>query len=273
LPPAKLKPGTQWTVWIAHQECASGMIARRKPEAGNIPPVNNPIDTQRIRRRIRSFVVRAGRMTAGQERAWRDLWPLYGIHFKQVPLDLDAIFGRQAPRVLEIGFGTGDALHAYAQLHPDHDCLGIEVHPPGVGHLMIRSAETAATNIRILCHDAVEVLTLGIADRSFDEVHLFFPDPWHKKRHHKRRLVQPEFVDLLARVLKPGGILKMATDWQHYAEQMLTVLAAHPAFENAADPDSACGFATRAEHRPLTRFERRGHRLGHLVWDLTHRRV
>jgi len=234
--------------------------------------VNSPIDTQRIRRRIRSFVVRAGRMTAGQERAWRELWPQYGVNFKQAPLDFDAIFARQAPRVLEIGFGTGDALLAYAQLHPDRDCLGIEVHPPGVGHLMISASESSTANVRIVCYDAVEVLTLGAPDKSFDEIHIFFPDPWHKKRHHKRRLIQPEFLDVLARVLKPGGLLKMATDWDHYAQQMLTLMTEHPAFDNAAGPESISGFSARAEHRPLTRFEKRGHRLGHGVWDLTHRR-
>jgi tRNA (guanine-N7-)-methyltransferase len=225
-------------------------------------------------RRIRSFVIRAGRMTAGQERAWQELWPRFGIEYTPELLDLNRIFGRTAPRVLEIGFGTGDALLAYAQLHPEHDCIGIEVHPPGVGHLLLKIEETGLTNVRVLCHDAVEVLSYALPDACLDEVHIFFPDPWHKKRHHKRRLIQTSFIDLLARVIKTGGIVKLGTDWQHYAEQMLSVMNAHAEFTNLAttDPEAASGFVARPAHRPLTRFERRGHRLGHGVWDLAFRR-
>jgi len=221
-------------------------------------------------RRIRSFVMRAGRMTAGQERAWRELWPLYGIVFDGVQLDLDKIFPRQAPRILEIGFGSGDALLSFARSHPEVDCLGVEVHRPGVGHLMLQLHDAALGNVRLLCHDAVEILAQGLPELSLDAVHIFFPDPWHKKRHHKRRLIQTPFIDLLARALRPGGMVLLATDWQHYAEQMLELINAHPEFENVAVSSSALpsGFAARPEHRPLTRFERRGQRLGHDVWDL-----
>ena len=223
-------------------------------------------------RHIRSFVVRAGRMTTGQERAWRELWPRYGVEFDGRLLDLDRVFGHNAPRMLEIGFGTGDALLVFAQQHPEYDCLGIEVHPPGVGHLMLQLRDADVRNVRVMCRDAVEVLSQSLPDRSLDEVHIFFPDPWHKARHHKRRLIQPPFADLLAKVLKAGGKVRLATDWQNYAEQMLNVMNAHPAFANLAliDCASPSGFAARPAHRPLTRFERRGHRLGHGMWDLAY---
>jgi tRNA (guanine-N7-)-methyltransferase len=236
-------------------------------------------------RRIRSFVIRAGRMTAGQERAWQELWPLFGIEYGPGPLDLDQTFGRRAPRVLEIGFGTGDALLAYAQLHPEHDCIGIEVHPPGVGHLLLKIQEAGLSNVRVICHDAVEVLSSTLSPSSVDEVHIFFPDPWHKKRHHKRRLIQTPFIDLLARVVRAGGIVKLGTDWQNYAEQMLQLLDARADFSNLAHidppilfntsaiPEPTSGFVARPEHRPLTRFERRGHRLGHGVWDLAYKKT
>jgi tRNA (guanine-N7-)-methyltransferase len=225
-------------------------------------------------RRIRSFVVRAGRMTTGQERAWKELWPLYGIEFTGALIDLERCFGRKAPCVLEIGFGTGDALLAYAQQHPEHNCLGIEVHPPGVGHLMLQVHDKQLANVRVICRDAVEVLVHSLPPRSLDEVHVFFPDPWHKKRHHKRRLIQTAFVDLLALALKPGGSVRLATDWENYAEQMRTVMDSHSAFANLAlaDPQTPSGYTARPEHRPLTRFERRGHRLGHGVWDMLYRR-
>ncbi len=236
-------------------------------------------DTPLHHRRIRSFVIRAGRMTAGQERAWQELWPRFGIEYTPDTLDLNRLFGRTAPRVLEIGFGTGDALLAYAQLHPEHDCIGIEVHPPGVGHLLLKIQEEGLTNVRVICHDAVEVLSQSLPPLSLDEVHIFFPDPWHKKRHHKRRLVQTPFIDLLARAVKAGGIVKLGTDWQDYAEQMLAVMNSHTSFENIAhanqavsNPETTSGFVSRPEHRPLTRFERRGHRLGHGVWDLAYKK-
>ena len=220
-------------------------------------------------RRIRSFVLRMGRMTSGQQRALDELWPRFGIDYTPNTLNLDTVFGRHAPRMIEIGFGTGEALFAYAQGHPEMDCLGIEVHRPGAGHLLMNVGEYALTNVRTSCHDAVEVLTHQLAPSSIDAVHIFFPDPWHKARHHKRRLIQPAFADLLARIIKPSGKLRLATDWQNYAEHMRAVLDVHPSFTNLAD-DS--GYMPRPEDRPLTRFERRGHRLGHGVWDMAYQR-
>ena len=220
-------------------------------------------------RRIRSFVLRMGRMTSGQQRALDELWPRFGIDYTPETLNLDAVFGRHEPRMIEIGFGTGEALFAYAQSHPEMDCLGIEVHRPGAGHLLMQVGEHALTNVRTSCHDAVEVLTYQLAPSSIDAVHIFFPDPWHKARHHKRRLIQPSFADLLARVIKPSGMLRLATDWENYAEHMRAVLDVHSAFTNIAD-DS--GYMPRPDDRPLTRFERRGHRLGHGVWDMAYQR-
>jgi tRNA (guanine-N7-)-methyltransferase len=221
-----------------------------------------------IRRSIRSFVLRTGRATAGQLRALEELWPKYGVVDEGI-LDLDKIFGRRAPRMLEIGFGAGEALLYFAQAHPELDCLGIEVHRPGVGHLMLGAEELGLTNIRVMDRDAVEVLRNQLSAASLAALHIFFPDPWHKKRHHKRRLIQPPFVELLARVIEPQGVLRLATDWEHYALQMREVLDASSQFENAAGVE---GFVPRNELRPLTRFERRGHRLGHGVWDLEFRR-
>jgi len=219
-------------------------------------------------RRIRSFVLRMGRMTAGQQRALDQYWSQLGIDFTPAPLDLDKVFGRQAPRMIEIGFGTGDALAAYAQAHPEMDCLGIEVHRPGAGHLFLQVERSGLSNVRASCHDAVEVLTQQIPPASIDAIHIFFPDPWHKARHHKRRLIQPAFADLLATTLKPGGTLRLATDWQHYAEHMRAVLDNHAEFINA----DTTGYVPRPDDRPMTRFERRGHRLGHGVWDMAYRR-
>ena len=225
-------------------------------------------DTVR-RRGIRSFVLRAGRATAAQQRALDELWPKYGIGPGDEPLDLDQVFGRRAPRMLEIGFGAGEALLAFAQAHPKMDCLGIEVHRPGVGHLLLGVEAAQLTNVRVIDRDAVEVIRNEIPSRSIALVHIFFPDPWHKERHHKRRLIQPPFVALLARIIASGGTLRLATDWEHYALQMREVLDAAPEFENIA---GAAGFVPRTDARPLTRFERRGHRLGHGVWDLEYRR-
>jgi tRNA (guanine-N7-)-methyltransferase len=216
-------------------------------------------------RSVRSFVVRAGRMTVAQERAWQELWPVMGVPDADEPLDLDALFGRAAPRTLEIGFGNGESLVALAVAHPDRDYVGIEVHRPGVGHLMLRCEAEKLSNVRAVCRDAVEVLERRIADASLDEVLLYFPDPWHKKRHHKRRIVQPVFVELVARKLRPGGVFRMATDWQHYAEHMLAVAGACAALRNEAVNGD---YVPRPDSRPITRFERRGHRLGHGTWDL-----
>ena len=220
------------------------------------------------RRGIRSFVARAGRMTSAQERAWQELWPRYGVDDQGGLLDLRALFGREALRTLEIGFGNGESLLALAAAQPEQDFLGVEVHRPGVGHLMLRADALGLTNLRIACRDAVEVLDQQLGDAVLDAVLLYFPDPWPKKRHHKRRIVQPAFVDLVARKLKPGGRFRLATDWQNYAEQMLEVAGACRALENEFD----AGYAPRPDSRPLTRFENRGQRLGHGVWDLSLRK-
>jgi len=220
-------------------------------------------------RPIRSFVTRAGRITAAQQRALADLWPAYGSDFAAGTLDLPALFGRRAPCTLEIGFGNGENLVTLAAAHPERDYLGIEVHRPGVGRALLALAERGLTNVRVICHDAVEVLGSRIAPGSLDEVLILFPDPWPKKRHHKRRLIQPPFVALLARALAPGGTLHLATDWEPYAQEMLAVLGAAAGLENLA-PGS--GFGPRPPERLPTRFERRGVRLGHAVWDLTFRK-
>jgi tRNA (guanine-N7-)-methyltransferase len=197
-------------------------------------------------RRIRSFVLRAGRGTEAQERALADLWPVYGLDFAERPLDLDRTFGRAAPRCLEIGFGTGEVIASLAKAHPENDYLGIEVHRAGVGRLLLSAKTQDLGNLRIIRHDAVEVLTAGIADSSFDTILIFFPDPWHKKRHHKRRL---------------------ATDWEDYAEQMRMVCNACPGLVSQSLDGT---YVERPDFRPPTRFERRGERLGHGVWDLAY---
>lgn len=219
-------------------------------------------------RPIRSFVLRQGRLTQAQQRAIDAFMPQYGIPFTGTPLDLDGVFGRAAPKTLEIGFGMGSASAQIAQANPDKDYLGIEVHTPGVGNLLKLIGEVGLTNLRIIQHDAVEVLCSMIADEALDGVHIFFPDPWPKKRHHKRRLIQPELVTLLAHKLKPGAYLHLATDWQDYAEWMLEVLRGEPLLVNTAQD-----YAPRPDYRPETKFERRGINLGHGVWDLVVRRV
>lgn len=224
----------------------------------------------RPHRAVRSFVVRSGRMTVAQERAWVELWPRYGIETTGGALDLPAIFGRDGPRTLEIGFGNGESLAALAAAHPERDFVGIEVHRPGVGQLMLRAEALELANVRIICRDAVEVLQCCLPAGSLEEVLLYFPDPWPKKRHHKRRIVQPGFVALVADRLQRGGVLRMATDWLPYAEHMLAVAGACPALHNLS-PDGA--YAPRPGSRPLTRFERRGRGLGHEVRDLAFRRL
>jgi tRNA (guanine-N7-)-methyltransferase len=221
-------------------------------------------------RPIRSFVMRAGRMTSGQSRALDELWPRFGIEYSPGALDLDKIYGRRAARTLEIGFGNGEHLAALAGAHPERDYLGIEVHRPGVGHLLMLAASAGLTNVRVSAHDAVEVLREQIAPGSLDEVLVLFPDPWHKKRHHKRRLIQPPFIELLASRLTTGGILRMATDWEPYARQMLEVLSAHRALVNLSPSGD---WMPRPDERTPTRFEKRGARLGHGVWDLAFRRA
>ena len=215
---------------------------------------------------IKSFVRRAGRTTTGQAKAFEDLGPRYILPYTATLLDATAAFGRSAPLVLEIGFGMGEATAHIARVRPQDNFLCCEVHEPGVGALLKRIGEQGQTNIRIVQHDAVEVLDHMLAPASLDGVHIFFPDPWHKKKHNKRRLIQPPLVAKLAARLKPGGYIHCATDWQPYAEQMLQVLSAEPLLVNTAE-----GFAPQPEYRPLTKFDNRGLRLGHGVWDLVFR--
>ena len=220
-------------------------------------------------RTIRSFVQRAGRITRAQERALAELWPQFGIDYSPVLLDLAAVFGRRAPRVLEIGIGDGETLLALAAERPDCDFLGVEVHRPGIGHCLLGIESGGLTNVRLIAHDAVEVLERQLPDASLDEVLLYFPDPWPKKRHHKRRIVQPAFVELVAKKLNTGGFFRLATDWAPYAQHMLEVLQASPSFTNASTTGD---YVPRPGSRPLTKFERRGERLGHEVFDLEYRR-
>ena len=266
--------------------------------------------------RIRSFVLRAGRLTAGQQRALDDLGPQFLVPFQNQPFDWASAFahsssvssGATRPRILEIGFGMGETTAAIAQLRPEDDFLAIEVHLPGVGALLKRIGELDLTNLRLIRHDAVEVLEHMIAEDSLDGIHIYFADPWHKKRHHKRRLIQTQFVELLASRIKPGGYLHLATDWHNYAEQMLLVLNRQASLQNTSQErvrietftradvvcDSAIdgqsqakneftptvedlagdhpGYAERPSYRPITKFENRGIRLGHGVWDLVYRK-
>jgi tRNA (guanine-N7-)-methyltransferase len=219
------------------------------------------------RRPIRSFVLRTGRTTVGQARALETLGPQYLVPYSTQPLELATLFGRKAPTVLEIGFGMGEATAHIAGVMPEKNFLCCEVHTPGVGALLKRIGELGLTNIRVVQHDAVEVLDHMLAPASLAGVHIFFPDPWHKARHNKRRLVQPQFVAKLLPRLQGGGYIHCATDWEPYAQQMLEVLSAEPALEN-----SASGFAERPDYRPLTKFENRGLRLGHGVWDVVFRK-
>lgn len=218
-------------------------------------------------RPIRSYVLRAGRITPAQERALSQLWPRYGVDFERSVLDLARLFGRAAPVSLEIGFGNGEHLLRRASAEPERNFLGIEVHRPGVGHLLLAAERAGVSNLRLVAHDAVEVLEQQIAARSLDEVQLLFPDPWPKKRHHKRRLVQPAFIDLVASRLQPAGRLYIATDWQPYAEQMRLGLEACRALENHAHELAGAAADAGSLHQP-TRFQRRGERLGHQIHRL-----
>lgn len=218
-------------------------------------------------RGIRSYVLRTGRTTTGQAKAIETLGPQYLVPYQPQPADLATLFGRAAPTVLEIGFGMGEATAHIAGLMPEQNFLCCEVHTPGVGALLKRIGDLGLTNIRIVQHDAVEVLDHMLAPASLAGVHIFFPDPWHKARHNKRRLVQPHFVAKLLPRLQAGGYLHCATDWEPYAQQMLEVLSAQPQLAN-----TAAGFAPRPGYRPLTKFENRGIRLGHGVWDVVFRK-
>jgi tRNA (guanine-N7-)-methyltransferase len=218
--------------------------------------------------RIRSFIRRQGRITQGQQLALDNHWDRYCLD-PNIDYDLNQVFGRVAPLIVEIGFGSGDSLAKMAVANPDKDYIGIEVHKPGVGHLMLVLDQQSLSNVRIYCHDAIDIIEHKIADNSLDGVHLFFPDPWPKNKHHKRRIVRASFVDLLARKLKPGGYFHAATDWQNYAENMLDVLSQGVGFSNTSGSNDYC---ERPEYRPLTRFEQRGMRLGHGVRDLIFRK-
>jgi len=213
--------------------------------------------------RIRSFVTRAGRLSTGQARALEEFGPQFLVPYKKEMLDYAAAFGREAPTILEIGFGMGDTTAHIARQMPDKDFIGVEVHTPGVGSLLKQIGEQGIQNLRLIQHDAFEVLNHMIPDGSLAGVHVYFPDPWHKARHNKRRLIQPAFVKLLCEKLKAGGYIHLATDWEDYAVQMLEVLGAEPALANTAE-----GYAPQPAYRPLTKFENRGLKLGHGVWDL-----
>ena len=240
-----------------------------------IPEANQ--DTQH-HRSIRSYVLRQSHMTAAQQRAIDTLWPQFGLDYQETPADLNQAFGRSNRKILEIGFGMGTATAEIARRLPDDDFLAIDVHGPGVGNLLKLIDEQHIANIRVMRHDAVEVVENMLADGSLDGIHIFFPDPWHKSRHHKRRLVSPAFADKVARVLKPGGIWRLATDWEEYAHVMRDVMEAHPDFENmhagegATEDDPVGGWAPRWEGRILTSFERKAREAGRRAHDLTYRR-
>lgn len=221
-------------------------------------------------RTVRSFVRRQGRLTLGQQRALDNLWPLYGIEYQDQLIDLNTLFGRDADTILEIGFGNGDSLFQMAEKNPQNNYIGIEVHRPGIGHLLQLIEQSSVKNIRIVCHDAVDVLKQQIPDHSLARLQLFFPDPWHKKKHHKRRIVQHDFVNLAAQKLVHGGMFHLATDWEDYAKHMLQVLSASHVFTNLSPQND---FVERPKERPVTKFEQRGHRLGHGVWDLLFKRA
>jgi len=233
------------------------------------------IDGREGRVHIKSYVRRAGRMSGAQERYYAELMPTVGVAYTRQAVDLAALFGRDAPKILEIGFGMGETTAKIADACRENDYLGVEVHVPGVGALCKQIAERELSNLRICQHDAVEVVRDMLSEGSLDGVHIFFPDPWHKARHNKRRLIQPRFVALLASRLKPGGYLHCATDWEEYAHQMLDVLSDEQSLVNTVVGPSVypgAGFAPRPDYRPLTKFENRGLRLGHGVWDVIFRR-
>ncbi|MCL2918171.1 tRNA (guanosine(46)-N7)-methyltransferase TrmB [Shewanella litorisediminis] len=221
-------------------------------------------------RKVRSFVLREGRLTTGQAKALESFWPTMGLDYSPQAINFTEVFGREADTVLEIGFGMGASLVEMAANAPELNFIGVEVHKPGVGACLGEAGNAGISNLRVYHHDAVEVLENAIPDGSLARVQLFFPDPWHKKRHHKRRIVQPEFVELLRRKLKIGGVFHMATDWENYAEHMLEVMSAAPGYKNQSDTQT---YVPRPDHRPLTKFENRGQRLGHGVWDLMFERV
>ncbi len=220
--------------------------------------------------RIKSFALRQGRLSPAQQKAIDTLWPTFGLEVNNTLLDFTQVFNREAPTIVEIGFGMGKSLAEMAEANPDQNYIGIDVHRPGVGALLKLIAEKELTNIRVFNHDAIEILEQCIPKNSLAGVYLFFPDPWHKKRHHKRRILQPEFAQSIAQHLKIGGHFHMATDWENYAEHMMEVMSAAPNYRNSAGENA---YTPRPEYRPLTKFEQRGQRLGHGVWDLIFERI
>lgn len=229
-----------------------------------------PTNPEIKKRTIRSFVVRGGRMTEGQQRAYDANWKTYGLEADQGRIDYQEVFGRESDVVIEVGFGMGASLVEMAKNAPEKDFIGIEVHPPGVAKLMMLAAEAGTQNIRVYCHDAIEVMADCLPQGQASTFQLFFPDPWHKKKHNKRRIVQPLFAQQVANVLKVGGVFHMATDWEPYAEHMLEVMEAQTQYENVAGKNT---YHPRPEWRPLTKFEQRGERLGHGVWDLIYSKL
>jgi len=221
-------------------------------------------------RKVRSFVRREGRLTKGQEHAMHECWPTMGLDYQASLVNWSEVFGNDHPVVLEIGFGMGASLVEMAAKAPEKNFVGIEVHTPGVGACLLGAKEKELTNLRVICHDGVEVFAHMIPDASVDTLQLFFPDPWHKKRHHKRRIVQPDFVQMIRTKLKLGGVFHMATDWENYAQHMLQVMQDAPGYKNLSLSDD---YIPRPEDRPLTKFEKRGNRLGHGVWDLKFERI
>jgi len=226
-------------------------------------------DENKSHRKIRSFARRTGRMTLGQKLGMEEGWPHFGLNFDQGMIDPAIVFEREGPLVIEVGFGMGTSLLDMAENEPDKNFIGIEVHTPGVGSLLNGVVKNALTNIRVYEHDAVEILADCIPDACVDRFQLYFPDPWHKKKHHKRRIVKPEFIQEIRRILKVDGVFHLATDWEHYAEHMLEEMEAAEGFDNAAGKGS---YSPKPEYRPSTKFERRGERLGHGVWDLLYQR-
>jgi tRNA (guanine-N7-)-methyltransferase len=237
----------------------SGVSREENPSGAKAP----------FHREVRSYVLRGGRLTEGQRKALDRLWPLYGIPGDGEALDFPVLFGNDNPVILEIGFGNGEATWRMASAHPRENYLGVEVHQPGVGHLLLKLEEHGVGNVRVACEDAVELLRERIPEASLAGVRIYFPDPWPKKRHHKRRIVQDAFIELLAGRMRPGGILHLATDWEPYAEHMIAVMHRSAGFENLSKEEDTC---PRPEWRPETKYERRGERLGHRVFDLVYRR-
>lgn len=231
---------------------------------------NEYTDDGKLVRKVRSFVRREGRLTKGQELAMQECWPTMGIDYTAEFLDWEQVFGNSNPVVLEIGFGMGASLVEMAANAPQKNFVGIEVHSPGVGACLMAAREQGVTNLRVMCHDGVEVFANMIPEASIDMMQLFFPDPWHKKRHHKRRIVQPEFAQMIRTKLKIGGVFHMATDWENYAQHMLEVMQGAEGYRNQSQSND---YVPRPEDRPLTKFEARGQRLGHGVWDLKFERV